>query len=151
MRGEEYDVAREQVLSYLAGRVGSALGRGIERATGLSEVRIEPNLIANEADPGARLTLGQELTDELELVYSTDLANSSDQIWVAEYDVTRRFQTRAMRQSDNSYRCDFRHDVRVRRHGPSRAACRAVRPHVTASRSTGDVLREAEAPPRLLA
>jgi outer membrane protein assembly factor BamA/autotransporter translocation and assembly factor TamB len=112
MRGEEYDVAREQVLSYLTGRVGSALGRGIERATGLSEVRIEPNLIANEADPGARLTVGQELTDELRLVYSTDLADSSDQIWVAEYDITRRLETRVVRQSDNSYRMEFRHDVR---------------------------------------
>ena len=112
MRGEEYEVAREQVLSYLTGRVGSALGRGIERATGLSEVRIEPNLIANEADPGARLTLGQELTDELQLVYSTDLADSSDQIWVAEYDITRRFETRVVRQSDNTYRMEFRHDMR---------------------------------------
>ena len=65
MRGEEFEVAQEQVLSYLTGRVGSQLGRGLERATGLSEVRIEPNLIANEADPSARLTIGQELTDEL--------------------------------------------------------------------------------------
>ena len=31
---------------------------------------------------------------------------------MAEYDVTRRFQTRGVRQSDNSYRFDFRHDVR---------------------------------------
>jgi outer membrane protein assembly complex protein YaeT len=113
MRGEEFEVAREQVLSYLAGRVGSQLGRGLERATGLSTVRIEPNLIANEADPSARLTVGQELTDKLELIYSTNLTDSSDQIWVAEYDVTRRFQTRGVRQSDNSYRFDFRHDVRV--------------------------------------
>ena len=112
MRGEEYDVAREQVLSLLAGRVGSSLGRGIEEATGLSEVRIEPNLIANEADPSARLTVGQELTTDLELVYSTDLTDSSDQIWTAQYDVTRRFQTQATRQSDNSYRMDFSHDVR---------------------------------------
>jgi outer membrane protein assembly factor BamA/autotransporter translocation and assembly factor TamB len=112
MRGEEYEVAREQVLSYLAGRVGSSLGRGLRQATGLSEVRIEPTLIANEADPSARLTLGQELTDELKLVYSTDLTNSNDQIWIAEYDVTRRFQARGVRQSDASYRVDFRHDVR---------------------------------------
>ena len=27
MRGEEYDVAREQVLSYLTGRVGTTIGR----------------------------------------------------------------------------------------------------------------------------
>ena len=112
MRGEEYEVAREQVLSYLSGRVASRLGRGLERATGLSEVRIEPQLIANETDPTARLTVGQELTDELKLVYSTNLADSNDPIWVAEYDVTRRFQTRGVRQSDNSYRFDFRHDVR---------------------------------------
>ena len=112
MRGEEFEVAREQVLSYLAGRVGNTLGRGLQEATGLSEVRIEPTLIANEADPSARLTLGQDLTDELKLVYSNDLTNSNDQIWVAEYDVTRRFQTRGVRQSDASYRVDFSHDVR---------------------------------------
>jgi outer membrane protein insertion porin family len=112
MRGEEFEVAREQVLSYLAGRVGNTLGRGLQEATGLSEVRIEPTLIANETDPSARLTLGQDLTDELKLVYSTDLTNSSDQIWMAEYDVTRRFQTRGVRQSDASYRVDFQHDVR---------------------------------------
>ena len=112
MRGEEYEVAREQVLSYLAGRVGSSLGRGLQHATGLSEVRIEPSLIANETDPSARLTVGQDLTDELKLVYSTNLTDSNDQIWVAEYDVSRRFQTRGVRQEDSSYRVDFRHDVR---------------------------------------
>lgn len=112
MRGEEGDIAKEQVLSYLAGRVGSQLGRGIEQATGLSEVRLEPNLIANEADPSARLTVAQELTDDLRLIYSTDLADSNDQLWVARYDVTRRFQTNAVRQPEGSYRLDFRHDVR---------------------------------------
>lgn len=112
MRGEEFEVAREQVLSYLAGRVGSQLGRGLRDATGFDTVRIEPNLIANEANPTARLTVGEEIADDLELIYSVDLTDSSDQIWIAEYDVTRRFQTRTVRQRDNSYRFDFRHDVR---------------------------------------
>ena len=137
MRGEEYEVAREQVLSYLTGRVGSTLGRGIERASGLSEVRIEPNLIANEADPGARLTVGQEITDELNLVYSSNLTDSSDQIWVAEYDLTRRFQTRAVRQSDDSYRMDFRHDVRFGGRPAPRRLPRQ-RPTLTALTVTGD-------------
>jgi outer membrane protein assembly factor BamA len=112
MRGEEYDVAREQALSYLTGRVGSTLGRRLERATGLSEVRVEPNLIANETDPGARLTVGQDLTDSLRLIYSAGLVDSSNQIWVTEYDVTRRFQARVVRQERDSYRFDFRHDLR---------------------------------------
>ncbi len=112
MRGEEGDVAKEQVLSYLGGRVGSRLGRGLERATGLSDVRIEPSLIANETDPSARLTIGQDLTDRLKLIYSTDLADSSDRVLAARYDVTRRFRTNAVNQSDGSYRLDFQHDIR---------------------------------------
>ncbi len=120
MRGEEYDVAREQVLSYLTGRVGSTLGRSLQRATGLDVVRIEPQLIANEADPGARLTLGQDLTDDLTLTYSVNLTDSDDQIWLATYDVTKRFQTRAVRESDNSYR------VRLPSRHPQRRRARAA-------------------------
>ena len=124
MRGEEYEVARAQVLSYLAGRVGSGLGRGLQQATGLSEVRIEPTLIANETDPSARLTVGQELTDDLKLVYSTNLTDSNDQIWVAEYDVSRRFQTRGVRQEDSTL--SFRLSPRRPLRRPARAA-----PHST--------------------
>ena len=112
IRSQEFTVARNQVLSYLTGRVGSSLGRGIAGATGLSSVRIEPNLIANEANPGARLTIGQDITPKLNLIYSMDLINSSDQIYVGEYDFTRRFSTRGVRQSDGSFRADFRHDLR---------------------------------------
>jgi outer membrane protein assembly factor BamA/autotransporter translocation and assembly factor TamB len=130
MRGEEFEVAREQVLSYLTGRLGSTLGRGIRQATGLSEVRIEPAVIANEADPSARLTLGQDLTDELKLVYSTNLTDSNDQIWIAEYDVTRRFQARGVRQSDATYRLDFRHDVRFGGQAAPRRQARQQRPTV---------------------
>ncbi len=137
MRGEEFEVAREQVLSYMAGRVGSGLGRGLEKATGLSEVRIEPNLIANEADPSARLTIGQELTDQLNLVYSTSLTDSNDRILVAEYDVTRRFHTRGVRQSDNSFRFDFSHDVRFGGTPPPRRVARS-RPTVTEVVVAGD-------------
>ena len=112
IRGQEFEVARNQVLSYLTGRVGSTLGRGIAGATGLSMVRIEPSLIAAEADPSARLTVGQDITRNIQLIYSMDLINSADQIYVAEYDLNRRFTTRGTRQSDGSYRFDFRHDLR---------------------------------------
>jgi outer membrane protein assembly complex protein YaeT len=112
MRGEEFTVASNQVLSYLAGRVGSTLGRGIESATGISTVRIEPTLIAAEADPSARLTVGQNITRNLQLIYSMDLVDSSDQIYVAEYELSRRFTTNAIRQSDGSFRLEFRHDLR---------------------------------------
>jgi outer membrane protein assembly complex protein YaeT len=112
VRGAELNIASRQVQSYLAGRVGGLLSRQAERTLGLSEVRIEPNLIAPESEPGARLTIGQNVTRQLRLVYSMDLADSRDQIWIADYDVTRRFNTKATRQSDGSYRFDLRHDLR---------------------------------------
>jgi outer membrane protein assembly complex protein YaeT len=111
IRGQEYEVARNQVLSYLTGRIGSQLGRSIAGATGLSTVRIEPNLIAAETDPSARLTVGQDISRNLELVYSMDLVNSSDQIYLAEYDISKRFTTRGIRQADGSFRFDFNHDL----------------------------------------
>jgi outer membrane protein assembly complex protein YaeT len=149
MRGEEYDVAREQVLSHLTGRVGSTLGRGIQRATGLDEVRIVPQVIANESNPGARLTVAEDITDDVNLIYSVDLADSDDQIWVATYDVTRRFQTRGVRQADNSYRFDFRHDIRRGGQPEPRREAR-VRPTVTAVSVPDDAPIPAEELRRML-
>ena len=107
LSGQETEVAKEQVLSYLTGRVGGSLGRGIQQATGISQVSIEPNLIANESDPSARLTIGQNLTRQLSLIYSMNLTDSGDQILVGQYDIAKRFRTRALKQSDNTYRFDF--------------------------------------------
>ncbi|MBZ5624611.1 MAG: translocation/assembly module TamB domain-containing protein, partial [Acidobacteriia bacterium] len=112
IRGQEFQVAQTQMLSYLTGRVGASIGHQLEKATGLSRVRVEPNLIAAETSPGARLTVGQDITRQLNVVYSMDLVDSSDQIYIAEYDLTKRFVTRGVRQSDGSYRFDFRHDLR---------------------------------------
>lgn len=107
-----FNVAREQALSYLTGRLGGRISSAAERSLGLSRVRIEPNLIAAEENPTARLTVGQQLTRRLELIYSMDLTDSNDQIIVTEYDVTRMFSTRGVRTAENDYRFDFRHDLR---------------------------------------
>ena len=104
-------IAKEQVLSYVAGELGTSITEEAGRALGLSQVRIEPSLIANEAEPTARLTIGKDVTPKLDFVYSMNLRNSKDQIWIADYDVTRRFSARGLRQNDNSYRFQFQHDL----------------------------------------
>ncbi len=105
-------LASRQALSYFAGSFGSQFTRQLERATGLSTVRVEPDLIANESNPTARLTVGQDLSRSARLIYSMNLANGGDQIYVAEYDITKRFTTRGVKQIDNTYRFEFRHDLR---------------------------------------
>jgi outer membrane protein assembly complex protein YaeT len=104
-------IAKEQVLSYVAGEFGTSITEEAGHALGLSQVRIEPNLIANEVEPTARLTLGKDITPKLDFVYSMNLRDSNDQIWITDYEFTRRFSARGLRQNDNSYRFQFQHDV----------------------------------------
>src|SRR5262249_16352135 len=87
-------VAKEQVLSYVAGELGTSITDEAGRALGLSQVRIEPNLIASEAEPTARLTIGKDITPKLDFIYSMNLRDSNDQMWIADYELTRRFSTR---------------------------------------------------------
>ncbi len=120
-RGEASAVLREQTLSLLTGTVTGRLERGLEQATGLSKVRIQPNLIAAESDPSARLTIGQDLTRQLGLIYSMDLTNGSDQIYIGEYDVTRYFTARVIHETASEgevdpgakFRFEVRHDLRI--------------------------------------
>ncbi len=111
LAGNEADFTKEQVLSYLTTRVGGALTRRVERTFGISQVRIQPNLIAAESDPGARLTVGQDITRQLRLTYSMDLASTNNQLWLGEYDLTRRFRLRGFKDFDNTYRFEFRHEM----------------------------------------
>jgi outer membrane protein assembly complex protein YaeT len=104
-------VTQEQFLSFLAGDLGTTITSGAGRAIGLSEVRIEPSLIGKEAEPTARLTLGKDITPDLNLVYSMNLRDSSDQIWIAEYDFTRRLSASGIRQDDNTFRVQAQHDL----------------------------------------
>lgn len=112
VQGAEVDVAKSQALSYLAGGASAQVSRAAQQTLGLSRVRIEPNLISPESNPGARLTVGQDITNYLSLIYSMNLIDSGDQIYIAEWDITKRFEARAIRQQDNTYRMEFRHDLR---------------------------------------
>src|SRR5690606_2735954 len=74
LEGGGATAAGEQVfLSLLAGSVTGRLSRGLENTLGLSQVRVTPSLISAESDPSARLTVGQDITSQLELVYSMNL------------------------------------------------------------------------------
>jgi outer membrane protein assembly complex protein YaeT len=112
LHGEGLSVAKEQVEAFFSGQMAQFLSRGLENVIGLSMVRIDPSLISPEADPGARLTVGDDITRDLFLIYSMNLADAGDRIISLEYTITRNFRTEATRQSDNSYRFDLGHTLR---------------------------------------
>jgi len=110
--GTGIDPSQAGTYSLATGAMNVSLSGKMRRAIGVSQVSIEPGLIAAESNPGARLTIGQDLTRNLRLVYSMNLTNSSDQIWIAEYDFRRRFVARVVQQSSDTDRVEFRHDLR---------------------------------------
>lgn len=105
-------LARTQALSLIAGQVSEEVAAEARQALHLSTFRIDPGLIAPEADPGARLTIGKDVTRDVRLAYSMSLVNGGDQIWTAQYNITRSLTTQATKQQDNSDRFEFRHDLR---------------------------------------
>ncbi|MGH9337409.1 MAG: translocation/assembly module TamB domain-containing protein, partial [Vicinamibacteria bacterium] len=66
-------VVGERMASYLGSTLADLAQLGIGEALPFDIVTVEPALIAGEADPGARFTLGAELTEALSLVYSIGL------------------------------------------------------------------------------
>jgi outer membrane protein assembly complex protein YaeT len=106
------DLRALEASSLATGALNASLSSRLHRTTGVSRVSIQPSAVAAESNPGTRVTITQDFTRDLRLMYSMNLQDSNDQIWVGEYDLSRRFTTRAVKQSDNTYRGEFRHDVR---------------------------------------
>ena len=110
--GGRVDPAQAEKMSVLSGVLNADLSARMRRRFGVSQVMIQPSLISGESDPGARLTVGQDLSQSLRFVYSMNLVNSADQVWYTEYALKRHLTARAVMQSDNTYRTEFRQDIR---------------------------------------
>src|SRR5262249_37077853 len=106
------DLRALEANSLATAALNASLSSELHRTLGISRVSIQPGAAAAESNPGARITLTQDFTNSMRLLYSMNLSDSNDQIWVGEYDLSRRFTTRAVKQHDNTYRGEFRHDVR---------------------------------------
>ncbi|MCU0245096.1 MAG: translocation/assembly module TamB domain-containing protein [Bryobacter sp.] len=106
--GKPMASAQRGLVSMFGSAIGGRYTLGIQRALGLSDFRVDPSFIANETNPTARLTIGQEVAPGAKIIYSTDLTDSKDQMWVGEYDWRRRVTARFIRQQDNSDRGEIR-------------------------------------------
>lgn len=104
------DVRSLEAFSVAAGAMSAALSSQLH-GYGVSRVSIQPSAVAAESNPGTRVTVTHDFSQAFRIMYSTNLTDSGDQIWVGEYDLTRAFTTRLVKQSDNTYRGEFRHDV----------------------------------------
>lgn len=94
-RTETRTLSNQDPLRSGVGAAASLLSSGLisrptEQLLGLSRFQIDP-IIRPNANPAARLTVGQQLSRNFYVSYSTNLATEQDQTALAEYTFSNRF------------------------------------------------------------
>lgn len=82
----------DMAANYFSGALTGPFERQLERMLGLSTVRIDPLLTEGESDPTTRLTLGEEVADDLFVIFSTELGGTERQLYAVDWRATRRFR-----------------------------------------------------------
>ncbi len=81
----------------------------VQKLFGVSRVKIDPQVGATENNPsGARLTIEQQVSGNITLTYITNVAQTSQQIIQAEYNVTRYVSLIAIRDQNGVVSFDVR-------------------------------------------
>ena len=105
---------RDRASRALTETVSSGVGRAVQQAVGIDTFQLTPTLIdpnsqAARLEPGARLTIGQRLSDRVYLTYSRSQTSSTrNQIILLEYDQTDRLSWVLSRNEDRTYAIDVR-------------------------------------------
>jgi translocation and assembly module TamB len=97
------------LLDLLQQRVGNRLG-----LLGAGRVRIDPFLVGAENNPGARITLSEQVTKDLSITYSQDLSSNRQQVILIEYFVSRNTSVVASRDELGNFGLDLRHRTRIK-------------------------------------
>jgi outer membrane protein assembly factor BamA/autotransporter translocation and assembly factor TamB len=112
LEGSELLVAQEQAANYLSGRFGN-LFQSAGSAFGIDTVRIDPVLVAGDEDLSAKLTIGKDITQNFNLVYSQNLSGARAQTWIANYQALQDLLIRGINLSDeNKLTVELRHDLK---------------------------------------
>jgi translocation and assembly module TamB len=90
-------------------RVGNRLG-----LLGGGRVRFDPFLVGAENNSSPRITLSEQVTKDLSITYSQDLASNRQQVISIEYFVSRNTSILASRDELGNLGLDIRHRTRIK-------------------------------------
>jgi autotransporter translocation and assembly factor TamB len=114
--------AAEQALGLASteflGTAGRSVGLDtlrVEQDVDAGQIRFDSSLVATETDPSTRLTVGKNLSDQVQLIASQDLAESGQLTWIVEYLPRRNIELRFVVDDVNNKSYAFRHAVSLGR------------------------------------
>ena len=106
------DAVGAQALDYVEGAVLGRVERIAEKTFGLDNVRIDTSLIAAQENPEARITVGQSVTPDLDLVVSQGLRETDELMLMLSYRPLKNVDLRAVKQDNDAYQFDAMHELR---------------------------------------
>jgi outer membrane protein assembly complex protein YaeT len=114
-----------QALTYVEQAVTGQIGRTIARGLGLESLNIDTSLVAPQESPEARITIGQHLAPDLQLILSQDMRNSNVRTIILNFRPLRNLNLQALNQDNNEFRLSSQGELRF---GPSTQASGALSP-----------------------
>ena len=89
--------------------VSSQVGGRIEKLFGVSRFRVDPGLtgVGATQNTTARITVQQRVSHDLTITYISDVTSTQRQVIQIEYNLSRKFTIRALRDENDTYGVDF--------------------------------------------
>jgi|GEM_PF-839897 len=106
------NVAGNKALSYINNAFTGKLEQSAMKSLGLESVKIDASLVSTEENPGARITVGQHIRSDTELIFSQDLKDAQNQTWILNYNPIRDINLQGVKRDDNEYSFALRHELR---------------------------------------
>ncbi len=106
------NVVTQQALDYLEGAVLGQVERIAEKTLGLDSVRIDTSLIASQENPEGRITVGQQITSELGLIFSQGLRDTDERTIILNYHPLKNLNMRGIKQDNDAYQLSAMHEIR---------------------------------------
>ena len=104
-------VARDQALGLVSGEVLGVAGRSVGLDTVRLDRGLDVSLVAGETNPGTRVTVGKNLSRQVELVASQSLRGSGLLTWIVNYLPRPNVEVRLVIDDETDRAYEFRHAV----------------------------------------
>jgi translocation and assembly module TamB len=96
------------------------VGSRVKRLFGIDRFRVDPGLFGRQNERTARVTVGQQITRNLSITYSTTVAANEQQVILVEYDFNDSTSLIASRDAEGFFGIDLRFRKRFRQPRPAK-------------------------------
>jgi len=96
----QFGFAESATSAVLGQAINQTASNRVQRLFGVSSIRINPSLEGTENNPNARLTVEQQVSNNVTLTYITNLTRSAQQVIQFEYNINSEYTFQAIRDEN---------------------------------------------------